>query len=90
MDKYNSSEFIEKVTERIGKKGTPTCPFCGGQRFNAPTQFATLLIGEKLDGISIGPNIPAGILVCENCGHIELFALGTLGLLNKESGKSND
>lgn len=42
------------------------------------------LIGDDTKNISLGPNIPAGIVVCENCGHMEFFAMGSLGLLKTE------
>lgn len=40
------------------------------------------LCGERRS--SVGPNIPAGVVVCENCGHMEFFAMGSLGLLKAE------
>ena len=42
------------------------------------------LIGDDTKNISLGPNIPAGVVVCENCGHMEFFAMGSLGLLKAE------
>ena len=60
------------------------CRFCGGQRFTSTDKLATILIGDDLNSISIGPSIPSGMIVCENCGHIEFFALGALGLLSKK------
>ena len=42
-----------------------------------------------LKGLDLGPSIPSGLIVCENCGHIELFALGSLGLLKKKGDNSD-
>ena len=43
-----------------------------------------ILIAEDTKNINLGPNIPAGMVICEKCGHIEFFAMGPLGLLNTE------
>ena len=70
-------------------RGIPNCPYCGGQTFTSTDKFATILIGEDIHSINLGPSIPSGILVCANCGHIEFFALGSLGLL-KNKGVNDD
>ena len=64
--------------------GFPSYPYCGGQKFTTTQNFATFLIAEDTQNINLGPNIPAGMVVCEKCGHIEFFAMGPLGLLNTE------
>ena len=84
MSKYDSKEFISKFTKRMNGRDIPSCRFCGGQRFTSTDKLATILIGDDLNSISIGPSIPSGMIVCENCGHIEFFALGALGLLSKK------
>ena len=88
MKKYNNQEFIDTVMKRIRKNAFPTCPYCGGNSFSTPEQFASIIAGNELPGINLGVSIPSGMVICKNCGHIEFFALGALGLLSKE-GKTD-
>lgn len=89
MSKYDSKEFITVLGKKMSGRDVPTCPYCGGKKFTSTDKFATILIGDDLSGINLGPNIPSGIIVCENCGRIEFFALGSLGLL-KSKGEHKD
>ena len=89
MIKYDSSAFIKALNGRLGNRGIPQCPFCGGNKFTTTEKYANILIDDSIGKISIGPSVPAGMIVCERCGHIEFFALGVLGLLN-DSGRNND
>lgn len=84
MEKYDPEQFAKRLTERLkGKSDILACPFCGGEHFTTTGQFASILIADNLTEVALGPSIPSGMLVCENCGHIEFFALGSLGLLPK-------
>ena len=89
MNNYNPNKFIEKLSEKMNGRNFPACPYCGGQKFTSTDSAASVLIGKDLSSISIGPSIPAGLAICEKCGHIELFALGALGLLPKEEVSKN-
>ena len=84
MSKYNPNKFIAALGQKMNGHGFPSCPYCGGQNFTTTQNFATFLIAEDTQNINLGPNIPAGMVVCEKCGHIEFFAMGPLGLLNTE------
>ncbi len=84
MSKYNNKDFINALTKKMNDHKIRRCPYCGNEKFSSPEQFATILINDDLLALNLGPSIPAGILVCENCGHIDFFALGALGLLNKK------
>lgn len=89
MSKYNSKEFIERISAII-KKDIPDCPFCGGKRFTTTGEFGAILTGEDLSNLNLGPHIPTGMVICEKCGHIDFFALGALGLLRKEEKKDGE
>lgn len=89
MSKFNSTDFIKAFSSKTGGTNVPKCPFCGNQHFTTLEKFATILIGDDVSGINLGPSIPSGMIVCEKCGHIEFFALGALGLLNKEGDSKN-
>ena len=90
MSKYNPQNFINALNHKMHGRGVPICPYCGGQNFTSTDKFASILIGDETNSINIGPSIPSGMLVCANCGHIEFFALGSLGLLKDVGANSND
>lgn len=83
MKEYNAQEFVKSLSQKINSREIK-CGVCGGNSFTTPKQFASIIIGEDLDSIRLGHQIPAGMLVCDKCGHIEFFALGTLNLLAKK------
>lgn len=89
MNNYNPNKFIEKLNEKMAGRNLPNCPYCGGTNFSVTDSVASILIGKDLSSISIGPSIPAGVVVCTNCGHIDLFALGALGLLPQKEDSDN-
>lgn len=89
MEKYNQRDFANALVARMRGRDIPNCPYCGGQKFTTTEQFATILTGDDLGSINIGPSVPSGMLVCENCGHIEFFALGALGLLTRTEEKGD-
>lgn len=84
MAKYNPDQFIGAISKKLRGGLVPSCPYCGGQKFTTTGNVAAILIGDDTSGLNLGPHIPSGMLICENCGHIEFFALGSLGLMEKE------
>ena len=85
--KYDPNNFIKVLTEKIQGKEYPSCPICGGDQFAAAEKCATLPISAEVGNMFLGPNITAGAIICQSCGHMEFFALGVLNLLNKEGDK---
>ena len=89
MSKYNPNEFIAALEKKLNGRKIPNCPYCGGDKFTTTQNFATILIGDDTKSINLGPSIPAGMVICEKCGHMEFFAMGSLGLLKTEGHDSN-
>lgn len=89
MRQFESRKFLELMEERTKGRGIPSCPFCGGQKFSSPSKVAQMIIGDDLDALSIGPSVPAGMVICSNCGHIDFFAIGVLGMLTAD-GKGGE
>jgi hypothetical protein len=87
MKKYNPQAFINALGQKAPNKQL-VCPYCQGTQFTSTEDFASILIGKDLGGISLGPSIPSGMIICQKCGHIDFFALGALGLL--ETKEEND
>ena len=84
MSKYVSKEFIEKLGDKI-KKDYPDCPICGGGQFSSTNDFADIVVGNDFSKYNLGRRIPAGMVICKNCGHIDFFALGALDLIKGEA-----
>lgn len=80
---YKAAEFISKLTERIGNKPIPACPICGNRQFSTVDQFATLAACSQFNNLAKSDITPCAMVICTNCGHIDYFALGMLGLLPK-------
>lgn len=87
--KYDPNLFLKALEKKSNNRPIPACPFCGGRDYSTTENVTTLLLNNEIGGINLGPTIPAGILVCNKCGHIDLFALGALGLLNKKDGQND-
>ena len=81
---FHSEEFLDKLQKTLAKPPFPMCPFCGGKEFTSLKEFASIIVNDNYEGIKIGTSVPAGIVICRKCGHIDLFALGVLGLLPKK------
>ncbi len=89
MKTYNPNEFIAALKQHTNNRPIPPCPYCGGAEFTTTDSLASILIGKETNGIALGPFIPAGMVICQKCGHIEFFALGALGLVTNEDGNKN-
>ena len=85
--KYEPNEFIARLTEKVETINQYKCPFCSGERFSVTGTIATIPASKDLGKMSLGPNVPAGMIVCEKCGHIDFFALGALGMI--DNGKKD-
>ena len=88
---FHSEDFVGALKTKLGNRFLPVCSFCGGTEFTTIKEFASINLNENFEGIRIGTSIPAGMIICKKCGHIDLFALGVLGLLpkmDKETGNA--
>lgn len=87
---FHSEEFLGKLQNSLAMPPFPTCPFCGGKEFTSMKEFASIIVNDSYEGIRIGTSVPAGIVICKKCGHIDLFALGVLGLLPKKDKEAGN
>ena len=81
--KYDSKEFTQKLRDRTGDIALPCCPFCKETNYSTPAEMATILISDSFSGLQIGPTIPCAMVICKKCGHVDFFAIGTLGMIPK-------
>lgn len=89
MSVYDPNEFI-KLLKRHMARGLPSCPFCGGRNYTTTDSLATILITKDKSSIDIGPTVPSGMMICTQCGHIDFFSLGALGLMCDEGKQEDD
>lgn len=90
MSKYDPNEFIKALSKKAGGRSVPQCPYCGGNKFSTTQMIASIISGDNLEGINLGSSIPSGMVICQNCGHIEFFALGALGLLKGKEAPNDE
>ena len=84
---YSENDFLNAI--RLKCPNPQPCPFCGALNYVTDPEMAMIPVQSSTDGLVIGKSIPCGILVCNNCGHVNFFALGALGLLPKNDGDDN-
>lgn len=89
MKEYDSKDFLTALDKKVKGRPVPQCPFCGGNSFSTTQEYATILLSKDLHAINIGTSVPVGMLVCKNCGHVEFFALGLLGMLDNTEEKTD-
>ncbi|MBA4320444.1 MAG: hypothetical protein C0412_18760 [Flavobacterium sp.] len=84
--KFDREKFIKKLDEKGVNK---ECQRCGHKTFSLIDGYSFMPINETTGNILGGPAIPAILVVCNNCGSINLHALGALEQLdkNEENGQ---
>lgn len=78
----------QEVIQFLQQKGIRNykCPICQGNNFSIQNEIATISITDKLNTVQLGNHVPSAIMVCKNCGNLQFFALGTMGLLGSKGG----
>ena len=84
MQRFDVRKFLETMDERTKGREIPACPFCGSSDFSTSSTVAHIIVNENVGDRGLGKGIPSGMIICKNCGHIDFFALGALGLLHRE------
>ena len=80
---YDPNKTLAKLREKgfLGYK----CPICKNTAFSVQANYTTILLSESLDEIQLKSFVPAAIVICKHCGHIDLFSLFELGVIDKEN-----
>ena len=89
MKEYDSKAFIDAIMKKTNGFKMVKCPICGGNQFTTTEEFASIIIGKDYHSINLGPSVPAGMIICQNCGHMDFFSLGILGLINNGEDKKD-
>lgn len=90
MNKYKAKKFIDALEQKVNGRDDFKCPYCGSDEFESFDKYAAIPIEDNLNSVHLGATIPSGILVCKKCGHIDFFALGSLGLLEEGDVSNGD
>lgn len=77
-EKFSEPNFRKAIMEKCPHPNP--CPFCGRTKYAPLDKFTMVQVQHQGTDIQFGESIPAAILVCSNCGHIDLFAMNPLGL----------
>lgn len=60
---YNPDEFKSLLEKKLKDMSFLKCPFCGNDQFTTTESLATILISKNRKDISLGPCIPAGMVI---------------------------
>jgi hypothetical protein len=75
-----------RIVEELQKRsGAPLCRCGNPAGYTLMDGFFLNLLGDGKNVVIGGAGIPTAVIVCNNCGAIWQYAIGTLGLL-KEFG----
>ena len=87
MIEYKAEQFISTINKQFDAENY-VCPFCKGTEFITSDSYAVITTASNIPFVTLSPDIPAAMIICEKCGHIDFFSLRVLGLL-KEGENTN-
>lgn len=87
MNEERKKQIINTLSQRVSGF---VCPICRQAKYSFIDGYTIDPIQEDYKGLQIGGRmIPSVMLVCNNCGHIDRFSLGVLGLMEKNEAQSD-
>lgn len=82
MNEERKKQIISALNQRVSSF---VCPICHQARYTFVEGYTVDTVQEDFKDVQLGGRIiPSVVLVCGNCGHIDRFSLGLLGLMEKE------
>ena len=82
---------INKAVQALKQRGLLQykCPICGNSSFGCQGEPSTLLLTSNLNVIELKSYVPALLVTCNMCGHIDAFNLMNLDAISEdpENGK---
>lgn len=84
-----TEEKKRQIASTLAKRtGIIACPICHQSKYTLLDGYFVDVIQDKYQGMQLGGRLlPSVMLVCNNCGHLESFSLGALGLMESEDKK---
>ena len=81
MDEETKRQIINALTKRVESF---VCPMCHQSKYTFVDGYTVDAVQNDYKNIQLGGRlIPSVMLVCNNCGHIDRFSLGVLGLMDQ-------
>ena len=88
MNEEQRNKIIKALTQRVSDF---VCPFCHQAKYTFIEAYSVEPVQNDYKGLQIGSKmLPSVMLVCGNCGHVDKFSLGVLGLMEGESKHPQD
>ena len=84
-----TEEKKRQIASALARRaGNIVCPICHQSKYTFLDGYFVGVIQDKYQGMQLGGRLlPSIMLVCNNCGHLESFSLGVLGLMENEDKK---
>ena len=83
MDQNRKTEIINELNKRVQSF---ICPICHQAKYSFIDGYTVDPLQSNYKNLDLGGKmIPSVMIVCNNCGHIDKFSLGILGLLDKNN-----
>lgn len=87
-----TEEKKKQIASTLSKRiGIIVCPICHQSRYTLLDGYFVDVIQDNYRGMQLGGRLlPSVTLVCNNCGHLENFSLGVLGLMDHEGKEEGE
>jgi len=88
-----NEEKKKQITSTLFKRvGHFVCPICHQSKFAFLEGYFLEVVQDDYKFMKLdGRMLPSVVLVCNNCGHIDKFSLGVLGLMEQpDDEKKNE
>jgi len=88
MEDIKKQQIIETLSKRVESFD---CPICHQSKYSFVDGYSVDIIQQQYKGLQLAGRImPKVTLVCNNCGHIDNFSLGVLGLIEDNTENSDE
>lgn len=82
MNEEKKRQIVKALSQRVS---SIVCPICHQSKYSFVDGYTIDPVQDDYKAVQLGGKIiPSVMLVCNNCGHIDRFSLGVLGLMDKE------
>ena len=76
MNQYETNDIIRRIAKAGGDKHI--CPICGKKDFFINNKKAAMFVSGSFNNFTLDEYVNTALLVCNNCGHVDVFALPVL------------
>ena len=82
MTEEKKRQIVRVLSQRVS---SVVCPICHQSKYSFVDGYTIDPVQDDYKAVKLGGKIiPSIMLVCNNCGHIDRFSLGVLGLMDQE------